>query len=101
MTTSYSIRPKTVDVIKKHISFLDNPAPNQYNSVELNPKNGRFKISRFGDAKLSVISKDRRFKDKGEKTPGSNAYKTPDGFNDKGKFILSHRRGKGTRPFDK
>ena len=90
-----------MDVISKHLSFLEDPAPNSYNSVDLNPKNGRFKISRFSDSKLAVISRDLRFKYAKDKTPGPSSYGALDEFNSKGKFVLSQRRGKGTRPFDK
>lgn len=85
----------------KHISFLSSPAPNEYKSVDLNPKNGRLRVSRFSDSKYSQINKTKRFLEYKEKTPGPNAYQTIDSFNDKGKFVLSQRRGKGTRPFDK
>jgi hypothetical protein len=100
-TISYTHRSKTVDVIAKNYSFLEVPGPNEYNSVELNPKNGRFKVSRFSDTKFSVIGKSKRFNENKEKTPGPSAYQTLDNFNSKGKFVLSQRRGKGTRPFDK
>jgi hypothetical protein len=48
-----------------------------------------------------VIGKGKRFNDNKEKTPGPSAYKTIDDLNDKGHFVLSQRRGKGTRPFDR
>lgn len=69
--------------------------------MDLNPKNGRFRVSRFSDTKYSQINKTKRFKEYKEKTPGPNAYQTIDNFTDKGKFVLSQRRGKGTRPFDR
>jgi hypothetical protein len=98
---SYTHRAKTVDVIAKHLSFLEAPGPSEYKSVELNPKDGKFRISRFSDTKFSVIGKGKRFNDSKEKTPGPATYQTIDNLNTKGKFILSQRRGKGTRPFDK
>lgn len=49
-------------MIAKHLSFLENPAPTHYNSVELNPKNGKFRVSRFTDTKYSVIGKGKRFR---------------------------------------
>jgi hypothetical protein len=49
---------------------------------------------------MSIICKDKRFKQIKEITPGPLAYRNVDDFNDRGKFVLSQRRGKGTRPFD-
>lgn len=100
-TISYTHRAKTVDVIAKNLSFLETPAPNQYKSVELNPKDGKFRISRFSDTKLSVIGKGKRFNNSKEINPSPATYQAIDDLNTKGKFILSQRRGKGTRPFDK
>jgi hypothetical protein len=83
----------------KHLSYLKTPGPGKYESLELNPKNGKFKISKFSDSKLTVIGKEKRFKPL-HTTPGPLDYKAVDNFSDRGKFILSQRRGKGTRPFD-
>ena len=33
-------------------------------------------------------------------TPGPSDYLLPDNLSNKGKYVLSQRRGKGTRPFD-
>jgi hypothetical protein len=67
----------------------------------MTPPNGKFRISRFADTKQLVINRAQRFRQVTETTPGPSSYQTPDDLNPKGKFILSQRRGKGTRPFDK
>ncbi len=97
----YSIRPKTIDVILKNLSFLSTPGPGAYQSLDLNPPGGRFKISRFSDTQLSVISRDKRFRKPLGEMPGPSTYSHLDDLNSKGKYTLSQRRGKGTRPFDK
>ncbi len=48
-----------------------------------------------------MINRQKRFKKREEIIPSPAEYKTIDNFNNKGKYTLSHRRGKGTRPFDK
>ena len=86
-------------MVAKNLSFLTNPGPGNYETVDLNPKNGRHRLSRFNDTKYSVINNDKRFKDK-KITPGPSDYLHPDDLSSKGKYVLSQRRGKGTRPFD-
>ena len=100
MTTSYTARSKTLDVVAKNLSYLSNPGPGNYETIELFPKNGRHKLSRFNDTKLSVINNEKRFKDR-QATPGPTDYSHLDNLNHQGKYVLSQRRGKGTRPFDK
>jgi hypothetical protein len=77
------------------------PGPGKYEATELNPKGGRFKVSKFSDTIFAKINLDLRFKPTKFSTPGSNAYKELDSLNSQAKYILSHRRGKGTRPFDR
>lgn len=50
---------------------------------------------------MSVINNDRRFKSFAQKTPGPSHYEHIDTLNSQGKYCLSQRRGKGTRPFDR
>lgn len=67
----------------------------------MTPENGKFRISKYSNSKLSVISKDRRFKEVKSKSPGPSAYGTLDNLNKESKYVLSNRRGHGTRPFDR
>lgn len=50
------MRKKTSDFIKDKITIKDNPGPGKYESPDLSPKAGRFKLSRFGDTKFCKIS---------------------------------------------
>ena len=101
MLVSYTLRSKTLDVNAKRLTYLAVPGPGSYQSVELNPQNGRFELSKYSDSKLSVINKAARFQKQKKKQPGPATYSKIDDLNSKGKYVLSHRRGKGTRPFDK
>lgn len=101
MSVSYSLRSKTLDVVAKNLSYLQVPGPGSYQSVELNPADGRFGLSQYSDSKFSVINKAQRFRKEKEKMPGPATYSKIDDLNSQGKYVLSHRRGKGTRPFDK
>jgi hypothetical protein len=38
------------------------PGPGNYESPQLNPKDGKFKLSKYSDSKLSIINRDKRFK---------------------------------------
>ena len=69
--------------------------------MQLTNKSGKFRISHYSDVKYSIINKAKRFNEGTPNVPAPNAYKHPDNLNATGKFILSNRRGKGTRPFDK
>jgi hypothetical protein len=50
------MRLKTEDVIRKNLSYWKNPAPNKYQEVDLEPKKGRFLVSKYSDTKLSIIN---------------------------------------------
>ena len=62
MTISYTHRPRTIDVNREKLSFKRDPGPGTYESLEMTPSNGRPKLSKNGNVRLSVINKDRRFK---------------------------------------
>jgi hypothetical protein len=66
----------------------------------MTPSNGKFRISKYSNSRLSVISKDERFKIPKPVTPGPNVYENIDNFSSESKYILSHRKGTGRRPFD-
>ena len=48
-----------------------------------------------------MISKAKRFRKLEGEQPGPSTYLNLDDMSSKGKYVLSQRRGKGTRPFDK
>ncbi len=49
------MRPKTLDVIEKHNTARHTPSPFAYNTIDLEPKNGRFLYSKYGDSKLGAL----------------------------------------------
>lgn len=53
---SYSMRKKTSDFIKDKITIKDNPGPGKYDELSLSPKEGRFRLSKFGDTKYCKIN---------------------------------------------
>ena len=50
------MRAKTVDFNGDRLSFKKVPGPGTYEDVNLTPREGRFKISKFGDTKLAKIN---------------------------------------------
>lgn len=61
-TISYTMRPKTQDVIKNNLSCWKNPGPDTYKSIDLEPKTGRFAVAKYGDSKFAKINpKTERF----------------------------------------
>lgn len=100
MHQSYTIRSRTIDVVEKHRSNKYNPGPADYNSVELQPNGGRFRISKYSDTKFAKINPNtKRFKTI-EVTPGPLSYREKDSLNSTSRYLLSQRKGQGTRPFD-
>jgi hypothetical protein len=100
MTISFTHRPKTIDVNKKKLSFLETPEPGRYESIPMTPSDGRHQVSKHRNVKLSIINKDTRFKPVKNTSPGPMLYDNVDNFNKNSRYVLSHRKGEGTRPFD-
>ena len=67
----------------------------------MTPSNGKFRISNYSNSRLSVIQKDARFKEEKPKTPAPSSYNSIDELNKTSKYLLSNRKGQGTRPFDR
>lgn len=67
----------------------------------MTPSNGKFRVSKYANSRLSLITRDKRFKEEKETSPGPFAYSTLDNLNKESKYVLSNRRGQGTRPFDR
>lgn len=101
MRVSFSIRPKTKDVVNDNLSYISNPGPGAYQELDLDPKTGRFMVAKFNDAKLSKINpKTPRFMEYKD-GPSPLTYKEKDTLNGSGKYYLSAHRGDGTRAFSK
>lgn len=62
MSISFTHRPKTIDVNKKKLSYLETPEPGRYDPIPMTPSDGRPRLSKHRTVKLSVINKDTRFK---------------------------------------
>ena len=65
----------------------------------MNPKTGRFKISKFNDAKLAKINPNGDRFATIKFTPGPMDYPEKDNLNGFGKYIVSKNKGDGTRIF--
>lgn len=93
------MRPRTIDYIGEKLTYKQNPGPGQYDQVNLDPKTGRFIVSKFGDSKFSKINpKTPRFPEVKD-SPGPLSYQEGDSLSQGGKYILSNHRGNGTRAF--
>lgn len=100
MSISFTARPKTIDVNKKKLSFLETPEPGHYEPAPMTPRDGRPPLSQHRSVKLSVINRDRRFRPLKDSSPGPMLYDTVDNFSKASRYVLSQRKGDGTRPFD-
>ena len=93
------MRSKTLDINEKNMSYKANPGPGAYDDISLDPKTGRFVVSKFSDAKYSKINpKTPRFEQVKE-TVGPSHYHEKEGLSNQGKYILSNHKGAGTRAF--
>ena len=94
------MRGKTLDVIENKKTYRNNPGPGAYTDIDLDPKTGRFNVSKFGDSKLAKINpKTPRFLEIKE-SPGPHSYREADSMSTSGKYLLSGHRGNGSRAFD-
>lgn len=83
----------------KKLTKWSNPGPNYYHEVNLEPKSGRFVLSKYNDGKLAKINpKTPRFTTI-KSTPGPSNYIEKDGLSDGAKYVLSSYTAKGTRAF--
>lgn len=95
------MRPKTTDFDGDRLSFKQSPGPGAYQTIDLFPKEGRFKVSKHDDVKLCKINPNtKRFLEE-KHSPSPADYVRNDNFSPIGKFIRSKDRGTGTRPFTK
>ena len=100
MSTSYTMRPRTIDVLDSNATWKQSPGPGAYESVDLDPKSGRFIVSKFGDTKFAKITNNVPRFPKEKDSPGPLSYLDTDNLNPTGKYVLSSRIGRGTRPFN-
>ena len=95
------MRMKTPDFDGDRLSFKANPGPGSYEDIDLGPKNGRFRVSKFGDTKFAKFNPNtKRFKDL-KLSPGPSDYPRRDGFSNVGSYTLSQHKGQGCRPFNR
>lgn len=100
MNISYSLRPQTLDFIGEKTTYKKNPGPGQYAEIDLDPKTGRFAVSKFGDTKFAKINpKTPRFPET-KQSPGPSSYQEGDSMKGNAKYVLSKHKGAGTRAFD-
>lgn len=100
MSESFTMRPKTNDMIGNHLSYKETPGPGQYESIELDPKSGRFMVSKFNDSKFGKVTDSGPRFSKVKETPGPSSYIELDGLSPRGKYISSKRSGNGTIVFN-
>ncbi len=94
------MRPKTIDMVDKHLTWKENPGPGQYDSVDLDPRSGRFMVSKFNDSKFGKMTNNvPRFRDSKE-TPGPASYLELDSLSPTGKYVSARRTGTGSRIFN-
>lgn len=100
MNVSYTVRPRTLDFIGEKLTYKKSPGPGQYTEVDLDPKNGRFTVSKFGDSKFSKINPNTPRFQEIKQSPGPSSYMEGDSMRGNAKYVLSQHRGAGTRAFD-
>lgn len=94
------MRPQTVDFIEQKKTNKVTPGPGAYKEIDLDPKTGRFAVAKFGDSRFSKINPNTpRFMTIKE-SPGPLSYQEGDSLAPSAKYVLSQRRGNGTRAFD-
>jgi hypothetical protein len=98
MSSSYTIRSKTLDSCEKHLSYKNVPGPGTYEAVELDPSKPKTKVSKYKGPKLGVGMTSTRFLEIKD-TPGPHTYKNPDDLTPTARYVISQHRGRGTRPF--
>lgn len=101
MNQSYTMRPRTLDFIGEKLTYKKNPGPGSYTEIDMDPKTGRFTVSKFSDAKFSKINpKTPRFQPI-KQSPGPSSYLQGDSIQGNAKYVLSNHQGQGTRAFEK
>lgn len=97
----YTMRPKPKDFIEEKLTYKNNPGPGAYEAVDMDPKTGRYSISKFCDCKLAKIEPNRSRFDRtnSNQTPSSFHYQEKDGIQKNAKYILSKNKGSGIRAF--
>lgn len=98
---SYTHRIRTIEVNKKNLSYLKAPGPGEYESIDMTPANGKFRISNYSNGRLAKICQDRRFKESKGMSPSPLSYSSIDNINKESKYVLSKRKGQGSTPFDR
>ena len=100
MAQSFTMRPQTIDMVDSHLTYKETPGPGQYESVDLDPRSGRFMVSKFNDSKFAKITNNVPRFPKAKETPGPASYIELDSMSPKGKYVVSNRNGTGSRAFN-
>lgn len=66
----------------------------------MDPKTGRFAVSKFGDSKFCKINANNPRFLSIKQSPGPHSYKEGDSLIGNAKYILATHKGNGTRVFD-
>ena len=99
MYQSFTMRPQTIDFIEAKKTYKKNPGPGDYQTVDMEPKTGRFVVSKFGDSKFAKINPNTPRFQAIKESPGPLSYKEGDGMAGSAKYVLSQHPGNGTRAF--
>lgn len=51
----YSLRNKPKDFIAEKLTYKKSPGPGAYETINMDPESGRFKLSKYGDCKFAKI----------------------------------------------
>jgi hypothetical protein len=98
---SYTARPKPVDMIETNLTYKQSPGPGAHAEVEMNPRSGRFAVSKYNDSKFSTIHPRTERFGSIKQSPGPSSYVEGDSINGEGKYVLSQRKSNGRRLFSK
>jgi hypothetical protein len=88
-------------MIESNLTYKQAPGPGTHLEVDLNPKNGRFAVSKYNDSKFSTIHPRTERFSMIKQSPGPSSYQEGDSLNGEGKYVLSNRKSNGRRLFSK
>lgn len=95
------MRAKTSDFNGDRLSYKKTPGPGTYQDIELRPKEGKLRLSKFQNTRLAKInSNTKRFLEE-KYSPGPSDYVRKDDFSKTGSYMLSKDISQGRRPFDR
>ena len=81
------------------MTYKKNPGPGDYQAVDMDPKTGRFAVSKYGDTKFAKINPNTPRFQAIKESPGPLSYREGDSLHGNAKYVLSTHKGNGTRAF--